>query len=111
MGTIITILLLAGACLFAGKITYLAVKLTVSGLKGFCKRKNSKLLAVRVKKIIQESPRVSLDDLDDVDEDSIALAEYDIEQDELVQDLCIANDVSPTIVNTIDDNDGIVVFE
>ena len=52
-----------------------------------------------------------MDDLDDVDEDSIALAEYDIEQDELVQDLCIANDVSPTIVNTIDDNDGIVVFE
>lgn len=97
-----------GTALIAGAIIYLAVKLTVSVLKKFKKKKSSKIMAAQVKDLIKTAPTLSLDDLD---EDDVVLAEYDTEQDDLAQELNIAKDVDDKVTNLIGQNGGIVVFD
>lgn len=102
------ILGLVAAALVAGAVIYLAVKLTVSFLKKYRKKKNSKVMAATVKDLIRNAPTMSLDDLDD---DDVILAEYDEEEDELVQDISIADDVDDRVGRILDMNGGIVVFD
>lgn len=99
--------LIAGA--FAlGMVIYLGYKLTVAVLKSYRKKKTSKIMAAQVKDLIKNAPSMSLDDLDD---DDIVLAEYDPEEDELVQDISVANDVDSKVSNLVGGNGGIVVFD
>lgn len=99
---------LVGAALLIGAIVYLAVKLTVSVLKAYRKKKTSKVLAAQVKDLVKTAPTMSLDDLDD---DDIILAEYDLEEDELVQDISVAKDIDSKVSDIVGTNGGIVVFD
>ena len=91
-----------------GAVIYLAVKLTVSVLKSYKKKKTSKIMAAQVKDLIKNAPSMSLDDLDD---DDVVLAEYDPVEDELVQDITVAQDVDSRVSGIVDGNGGIVVFD
>lgn len=102
------ILGLVGAALVAGAFVYLAVKLTVSVLKMFKTKKNSKVMAAAVKDLIRQAPTMKLDDLD---EDDVILAEYDEDKDDLVDDIQIATDVDIRVSNILDMSGGIVVFD
>lgn len=102
------ILGLVAAALIAGAIVYLGYKLTVATLKSYKMKKTSKIMAAQVKDLIKKAPTMKLDDLDD---DDIILAEYDPEEDELVQDIAVADDVDVKVSSLVDSNDGIVVFE
>lgn len=99
--------LVAGA-LAVGAIGYLTVKLTVSFLKKYRRKKNSKIMAAEVKDLIKKAPTMKLSDLDD---DDVILVEYDEDNDELVQDVSIANDVDDRISDILNSNGGIVVFD
>lgn len=105
---ILAIIGVLGTALLAGAVVYLAIKLTVSVLKSYRKKKTSKIMAAQVKDLIKQAPTMSLDDLED---DDIVLAEYDIEEDDLVQDITIAKDIDSKVVNIVDRNGGIVVFD
>lgn len=94
--------------LIVGAIVYLGAKLTISFLKQYRKKKNSKVLAAQVKDLIKNAPTMPLDDLED---DDVILAEYDEDEDELVQDISVANDVDDRVSNILNDNEGIVVFD
>lgn len=91
-----------------GAVVYLAYKLTVSFLKKYRKKKNSKVLAANVKDLIKNAPKMKFDDLED---DDVILAEYDEEDDELVQDISIAKDTDESVKKILNNNEGIVVFE
>ena len=69
---LIPIIGLIGSALAIGAVVYLAVKLTVSFLKKYKQKKNSKIMAAQVKDLIKNAPTMSLDDLDD---DDVVLAE------------------------------------
>ncbi len=97
------------AALALGALIYLAVKLTVSFLKKYRTKKNSKILAGYVKDIIKNAPTMNLDDLPD--EDDVIIAEYDEESDELVQDLSVSSDIDEKVNSLLRKNGGIVVFE
>ena len=104
-------MLIAGCILAAlalGSIIYLTVKLTISFLKKYRTKKNTKIFAGTVKDIIKKAPTMSLDDLPD---DDIVLAEYDEEKDELVQDINLSSDVDDNVRNILKSNGGIVIFE
>ena len=62
---LIPIIGLIGSALAIGAVVYLAVKLTVSFLKKYKQKKNSKIMAAQVKDLIKNAPTMSLDDLDD----------------------------------------------
>jgi len=96
------------AAITAGAIVYLAVKLTVSFLKKYKRKKTSKMMAAQVKDLIRNAPSMSLDDLDD---DDVILAEYDEYNDELVQDITISQDNDERVTNILERNGGIVVFD
>ena len=49
--------------------------------------------------------------LDDLDDDDVVLAEYDEDEDELVQDISISRDTDEKVSGIIKNNGGIVVFE
>ena len=105
-------MLIAGCILAAlaiGAWIYLAVKLTISFLKKYRTKKNSKILAVYVKDIIKKAPTISLDDLPD--EDDVIIAEYDEEEDELVQEMSVSKNVDEKVRSTLNNNGGIVIFE
>ncbi len=59
---------------------------------------------------MDSAPKINLDDLDD---DDVILAEYDMDKDELVQDIQIAHrkDVDQKVDSLLRENGGIVVFE
>lgn len=99
---------LIAAAFAAGSLVYLAIKLTISFLKKYKKNKNSKIIATTFKDLAKRAPTMKIDDLDD---DDVIIAEYDEEEDELVQDISIANDVDSRVRDILDNNDGIVVFE
>lgn len=109
---VVTIGLIATAIVGAlaiGAVVYLAYKLTVSFLKKYRKKKNSKVLAANVKDLIKNAPKMKFDDLED---DDVILAEYDDEEDdELVQDISIAKDTDESVKKILNNNEGIVVFE
>ena len=105
---LIPIIGLIGSALAIGAVVYLAVKLTVSFLKIYKQKKNSKIMAAQVKDLIKNAPTMSLDDLDD---DDVVLAEYDEDKDELVQDISISRDTDEKVSGIIKNNGGIVVFE
>lgn len=65
-------------------------------------------MAAQVKDLIKNAPTMSLDDLDD---DDVVLAEYDEDEDELVQDISISRDTDEKVSGIIKNNGGIVVFE
>lgn len=94
--------------LAAGAIVYLAVKLTISVLKTYRKKKTSKVMAATVGDLIKQAPSMKLEDLDD---DDVILAEYDEDEDELVQDIAVARDTDRRVTNVLDANGGIVVFD
>lgn len=99
---------LIGLALLAGTVVYLAVKVTVSFLKKYKRKKNTKLLAANVKDLIKNAPTMSLDDFED---DDVILAEYDEEKDELVQDISISKDTDEKVSNILNKNGGVVVFD
>ena len=105
---LIPIIGLIGSALAIGTVVYLAVKLTISYLKKYKQKKNSKVMAAHVKDLIKSAPTMSLDDLDD---DDVVLAEYDECEDELVQDISISKDNDEKISSILKNNGGIVVFE
>ncbi len=103
---------IAGCILTAlaiGVLIYLTVKLTISFLKKYKTKKNTKIFAGIVKDIIKKAPRMNLDDLPN--EDEVIIAEYDEEDDELVQDMSVSNDVDDKVRSMLKNNGGIVVFE
>ena len=106
------ILGMIGAAILAGAIVYIAVRLTMSFIKGYRKRKTSKVLGATVKDLINNGnfPHHALDDLDD---DDIVLAEYDPEKDELVQDIGISKEDNndKKVEDFFKANGGIVIFE
>ena len=65
-------------------------------------------MAAQVKDLIKNAPTMSLDDLDD---DNIVLAEYDEDEDELVQDISVSKDNDEKVSSILKNNGGIVVFE
>ena len=77
-------------------------------LKSYKKKKTSKVLAAQVKDLVEKAPSMSLDDLED---DDVVLAEYDVEADELVQDISIAQDVDGKVSNVLESNGGVVIFD
>lgn len=97
------------AAIVAGTLLYFAGKLTITALKKYKSKKNSKILAGFVKDIIKDAPTMHMDDLPD-DED-IIIAEYDEEEDELVQDIQISEDNDDKISSILKQNGGIVVFD
>ena len=99
---------LIGSALAIGAVIYLAVKLTISFLKKYKQKKNSKVMAAQVKDLMKNAPTMSLDDLDD---DDVVLAEYDEDEDELVQDISISKDNDEKVSRILKNNGGIVVFE
>lgn len=108
---VVTIGLIATAIVGAlaiGAVVYLAYKLTVSFLKKYRKKKNSKVLAANVKDLIKNAPKMKFGDLED---DDVILAEYDEEDDELVQDISVAKDTDESVKKILNNNEGIVVFE
>lgn len=105
---LLTILGVIAAALAIGAVVFLGVKLTISLIKKYKKKKNSKVLAATVKDLIKKAPSMRIDDLDD---DDIILAEYDEDKDELVQDVKVADQADSRVRNILDTNDGIVVFE
>ena len=62
---ILPIIGLIGTALAVGTVIYLTVKLTISFLKKYKRKKNSKVMAAQVKDLIKNAPTMSLDDLDD----------------------------------------------
>lgn len=105
---LLTILGVIAAALAAGAVVFFGVKLTISLIKKYKKKKNSKVLAATVKDLIKKAPSMKIDDLDD---DDIILAEYDEEKDELVQDVKVADQADCRVRSILDTNNGIVVFE
>ncbi len=105
---LIPIIGLIGSALAIGAVVYLSVKLTISFLKKYKKKKNSKVMAAVVKDLVKNAPTKSLDDLDDED---VVLAEYDEYEDELVQDISISRDYDEKVSSILKNNGGIVVFE
>lgn len=108
---VVTVGLIATAIVGAlaiGAVVYLACKLTVSFLKKYRKKKNSKVLAAKVKDLIKNAPTMKFDDLEDED---VILAEYDEEDDELVQGISVAKETDDSVKNILNRNEGIVVFE
>lgn len=108
---VVTVGLIATAIVGAlaiGAVVYLAYILTVSFLKKYRKKKNSKVLAANVKDLIKNAPKMKFDDLED---DDVILAEYDEEEDELVQDISVAKDTDESVRKILNNNEGIVVFE
>ena len=65
-------------------------------------------MVAQVKDLIKNAPTMSLDDLDD---DDVVLAEYDEDEDELVQDISISRDNDEKVSSILKNNGGIVVFE
>ena len=104
---LIALALIAGA-LAVGAVVYLTVKLTVSFLKKYKKRKTSRVMAAQVKDLVKNAPTMSLDELED---DDVIIAEYDEDEDELVQDISISKDTDDIVTNILKNNGGIVVFD
>ncbi len=92
--------------LAAGAVAFIA-KLTGSFLKSYRKKKTSKLLVAKIKEVMKTAPEMKLDDLD---EEDVIVAEYDEDEDELVQDVSIAHDVDNRVRDVIERNSGIVVL-
>lgn len=105
MGIIISLIISA---IMAGTVVYLAFKLTIDVLKAYKKKKDTKIITAYLKDVFKAAPKKKLDDLDD---DDVILAEYDEDNDELVQEINIAKDVGDKVKGILDDNDGMVVFE
>ena len=103
----IALALIAGA-LAVGAVVYLTVKLTVSFLKKYKKRKTSRVMAAQMKDLVKNAPTMSLDELED---DDVIIAEYDEDEDELVQDISISKDTDDRVTNILKNNGGIVVFD
>jgi len=99
------------AAILAGSVIYILAKITINYLKKYRKKKNSKILAAQVKDMIKRAPTLSLDDLPDIDEDDVLLAEYNDEEDELVQDITVAKDIDEKVIGILNSNEGIVVFD
>lgn len=108
LGLIPVVISLIGSALAIGAVVFLAEKLTISFLKKYKKKKNSKIMVAQVKDLIKNASVVSLDDLDD---DDVVLAEYDEDEDELVQDISISRDNDEKVLSILKNNGGIVVFE
>lgn len=85
----------------------LITKLTVSFLKSYRKKKTSKVLAAKLKELVKTAPEMKLDDLE---EDNVVVAEYDEEEDKLVQEINIAQDVDSRVKDVIEQNNGVVVL-
>lgn len=109
----LTILALIGGALAVGAVVYLAVKLTISVIKNFRKRKNSKIVATDMKEIMKALAKdssvghVSFDDLDD---DDTVVAEYDEENDEIVQTQ-VATEKDDKVDSLLKRNNGVVIIE
>lgn len=99
---------LVASALAIGAVIYITVKLTISFLKSYKKKKTSKIMAAQVKDLIKSAPSMKLEDLDG---DDMVLAEYDSVEDELVQDISVATDIDSRVSNIVDGNGGIVVFD
>ena len=109
----LTILALIGGALAIGAVVYLAVKLTISVIKNFRKRKNSKIVATDMKQIMKavaKDPSVGHVSFDDLDDDDTVVAEYDEENDEIVQTQ-VATEKDDKVDSLLKRNNGVVIIE
>lgn len=103
--------LIAGAIAIAG-LVYLVARITIKWLKQWKTRKQNKVVALEAEALMKEIaknpdiPHVSLDDLDD---DDVILAEYDPDDDEIVNTGYA--DEAGDIDRVLNSNDGIVILD
>lgn len=108
----LAILGMIATAIAVGGLIYLAVKLTVSFIKNYRKRKQSKIVAADMKQLVKAAAKdpnvghVSFDDL----EDGTVIAEYDEYNDEIVQ-THMAEDVDDKVDNLIRRNNGVMIIE
>lgn len=102
-------------CLVAATIVYMAVKLTISVIKKFRKRKNTKVVMADMGELMKKAAkdpnvsRASFDALDEIDGQTV-VAEYDEETDEIVQ--CeVAREQDSKIDGFMKSNNGLVILE
>lgn len=106
--------LLVGAIAIAG-LAYLVGRITIKWLKQWKTRKQNKVVAVEAQSLIKEiakSPdiaHVSLDDLEDLDDDDVILAEYDPDDDEIISTGYA--DEAGDIDRVLNSNNGIVILD
>lgn len=108
----LAVLGMIATALAVGGIVYLVVKLTVNFIKTYRKRKNSKVVAADMKQLIKaaaKDPNVGHVSFDDLDDDTV-IAEYDEENDEIVQ-TNVSNDVDDRVTNLIRRNNGVMIIE
>lgn len=108
----LTILALIGGALAVGAVVYFAVKLTISVIKEFRKRKNSKIVGACIDKLkdLAKDPNVGHVSFDDLDDDATVVAEYDEETDEIVQTK-VANERDDKVDSLLKRNNGVVIIE
>lgn len=108
----LAVLGMIATALAVGGIVYLVVKLTVNFIKTYRKRKNSKVVAADMKQLIKaaaKDPNVGHVSFDDLDDDTV-IAEYDEENDEIVQ-TNVSDDVDDKVTNLIRRNNGVMIIE
>lgn len=109
----LTILLGIVGALAIGAVVYFAVKLTISLIKNFRKRKNSKIVTAdmsQVMKAVAKDPNVAHVSFDDLDDNDTVVAEYDEETDEIVQ-VKVAKEKDDKVDSLLKRNNGVVIIE
>ncbi|MCD7810946.1 MAG: hypothetical protein LUG91_03685 [Ruminococcus sp.] len=110
---------LLAAAIIAG-IAYLAYRVTTSFLKKYRKKKDSQLVMASVGALIgsatkKQKNRMTLAELDALEEheDDVVLAEYDEDEDELVQQDFVDPEkwMDDNVETALDQNDGVLVIE
>ena len=107
------ILGIIAAALITGGIVYLAIKLTISFIKNYRKRSQSKIVAADMKQLMKaaaKDPSIGRVSFDDLEDDDVIIAEYDEYNDEIIQTNC-AKDVDSRVNSLISRNNGVVIIE
>lgn len=97
-------------------LAYLAYKLTIVALRKYRKRKQTQIVLADLGDMIRQMPdkekhRYSFDDLDQLSDEQV-IAEYDEENDEVVQaQLVSSQGMDSKIENLLSNNDGFVIIK
>lgn len=110
MGILIGVLI----AIAAAGLTYLSYKVTVNFLKKYRKRKNSQIVIAKLQDILRNMPnkeKMSFEDLESFNDETI-IAEYDEEEDEIVQAHFVGSEgIEENVENALDQNGGMIVIE
>jgi len=97
-------------------LVYLAYKITTAALRKYRKRKQTQIVLADLGDMIRQMPdkekrKYSFDDLDQLSDEQV-IAEYDEENDEVVQAQFVGNQgMDSKIENLLSNNDGFVIIE